>query len=192
MLRRWCPSAGSERRGGENCQARQWFVRPSTDPRTGAALGHLGCAACSDSRDAGRPIRCLGPLTAGAADRCRRRDRQSHAGVSDECVHHGASGSGGPTRASLRRAGLRSGKQSKAAFPEEHLRRLPPSTSCPCPAWFSLLSGPFFRRRETAVEKRSAPIELPVLVQFRQECAPNGEPDPLPFAVSKPPPAGGR
>src|SRR6267143_2173351 len=140
MLRRWCPSARSERRGGENCQARQWFVRPSTDPRTGAALGHLGCAACSDSRDAGRPIRCPGPLTAGAADRCRP----------------------------------------------------PPSTSCPCPAWFFRLSGPFFRRRETAVEKRFAPIELPVLVQFRQECAPNGEPDPLPFPVSKPPPAGGR
>src|SRR5882757_9289317 len=156
MLRRWCPSARSERRGGENCRARQWFVRPSPD--------------------AGRPIRCLGPLTAGAADRCRRRDRQSHAGVSDEGVHHGASGSRGPTRASLRRAGLRSGKQSKAGFPEEHLRRRPPpSTSCPCPAWFFLLSAPFFRRRETSVEKRFAPIELPVLVQFRQECTPNGE-----------------
>src|SRR5579864_7452095 len=80
--------------------------------------------------------------------------------------------------------------QSKAAFPEEHLgRRPPPSTSFPCPAWFSRFCSPFFRRSEAAVQKRFAPVELLALVQFRQECAPNGEPDPLLFPIPKSPPA---
>src|SRR5580692_9162805 len=79
--------------------------------------------------------------------------------------------------------------QSKAAFPKEHPRRRPPpSTSYPCPAWFFRLCSPFFRRSETAVQKRFAPVELLALVQFRQECAPNGEPDSLLFPVPKSPP----
>src|SRR5579863_9301147 len=119
-----------------------------------------------------------------------RRDPQSHAMVSAVAVRRNVAGSRESTRAFLPRAGLRSGRQSKVAFPEEHPgRRPPPSTSCPCPAWFCRLSSPFFRRSETAIQKRFAPVELLALVQFRQECAPNGEPDSLLFPISQPPPA---
>jgi len=115
MLRRWCPSARSERPGGENCRARQWFVRlpPTLVPAQRSAILGARLAAIPAMRATNSMPRAANRC---AADRCRRRDRQSHAGVSDEGVHHGAAGSRGPTRASLQRAGLRSGKQSKAAF----------------------------------------------------------------------------
>ncbi len=140
-----------------------------------------------------RPIRSRVPPIARAMDRYRRRDQQSHAGVSDVAAHRDVAGSHESTRAFLPRAGLRWAMQSKVAFPEEHPgRRPPPSTSCPCPAWFFQLSSPFFGRSETAVQKRFAPVELLALVQFRQKCAPNGEPDLLLFPIPQSPPAGRR
>jgi len=61
----------------------------------------------------------------------------------------------------FRRAGLPPGMQSEAGLPEEHPgRRPPPSTSSPCPAWFSRLPAPLFSperncRPETI---RSSPV----------------------------------
>ena len=55
----------------------------------------------------------------------------------------------------------------------------PPSTSCPCPAWLFRFSSPLFGWSETAVQKGLAPLKLLALVQFRQECPPNGEPNAL-------------
>src|SRR6266436_2542276 len=90
------------------------------------------------------------------------------------------------TRAFLPRAGLRSGTQSRAAFPKEYPgRRPPPSTLCSCPAWVFRLASPFFCRSETAVEKGLAPAESLALVQFCQECAPNAEPSPVLFPIAK-------
>jgi hypothetical protein len=192
-LHRLWSSDRSERPDGESFRARQRCAPLSNGADSGAALDRLGCAACCDSNDAARPIRSRVPPTARAMDRCRRRDRQSHAGVSDVAVHRDVAGSHESTRAFLPRAGLRWAMQSKAAFPEEHPgRRPPPSTSCPCPAWFFQLSSPFFGRNETAVQKRFAPVELLALVQFRQKCAPNGEPDLLLFPIPQSPPAGRR
>src|SRR5882672_8318723 len=127
-------------------------------------------------------------------DASRRQSLAQRIAVIGAIPRHDLVGLRGSKRASLPRAGLRPERQSKAAFPEEHPgRRPPPSTSCPCPAWFFRLSSPFFCRSETAVQERLAPVQLLALVQFRQKCAPNGEPDPLLFPVSKPSPArGGR
>src|SRR5271157_2956304 len=80
--------------------------------------------------------------------------------------------------------------QSEAGLPEEHPgRRPPPSTSCPCPAWFFRLLRPFFRRSETAVQKRFAPVQFFALVQFAQEGAPDVQPNALLLPVAQPPPA---
>src|ERR1700733_12591703 len=83
--------------------------------------------------------------------------------------------------------------QNKGGLPEEHPRRRPPpSTSSPCPAWFFRLHRPFFRWSKTAVQKRFAPLQLLVLVQLAQECAPDRQPDALLVPVPQPPPARGR
>jgi len=128
-----------------------------------------------------------------ATGRYRRRGRQSCDAPSDGVFRRDVGGSRRPTRAFLPRAGLHWGTQSKAAFPEEYPgRRPPPSTSCPCPAWFFRLCSPFLGRSETAVQKRFAPVELLALVQFGQECSPNREPHALLFPIAQPPPARGR
>src|SRR5262249_12644752 len=55
-------------------------------------------------------------------------------------------------------------------FPTEHpaedlYRRPVPSTSCPCPAWFSRRQSPLFRGSEATVEKGLVPPQPPLLVQ---------------------------
>jgi len=92
-------------------------------------------------------------------------------------------------RASFPRVGLPPGMQREAGLPKEHPGRRPPSTSCPCPAWFSRLLRPFFRRSETAVQKRFAPVQFFALVQLAQEGAPDAQPDALLLPVAQPPPA---
>src|SRR5215831_18374446 len=83
--------------------------------------------------------------------------------------------------------------QSEGSLPKEHPgRRPPPSTSSPCPAWFFRLQGPFFRRSETAVHKRFAPLELLAFVQLAQKGPPDFQPDLLLLPVAQAPPAGGR
>src|SRR6202167_958424 len=81
--------------------------------------------------------------------------------------------------------------QSEGSFPEEHRgRRPPPSTSSPCPAWFFRLRSPFFRRSETAVQKRFAPLQLLALVQLAQKRPPDIQPNAPLFPVLQSPPAG--
>src|SRR5258708_8500650 len=81
--------------------------------------------------------------------------------------------------------------QSEGSFPEEdRSRRPPPSTSSPCPAWFFRLCSPFFRRSETAVQKRFAPLQLLALVQLAQKRPPDVQPNAPLFPVSQSPPAG--
>jgi hypothetical protein len=83
--------------------------------------------------------------------------------------------------------------QNKGGLPEEHPRRRPPpSTSSPCPAWFSRLRSPFFRGSKTAVQKRLTPVQLFALVQLAQKRAPDVQPNALLFPVAQPPPAGRR
>src|ERR1700680_3340918 len=68
--------------------------------------------------------------------------------------------------------------QSEGSFPEEHRgRRPPPSTSSPCPAWFFRIRSPFFRRSETPVQKRFAPLQLLALVQLAQKRPPDVQPN---------------
>jgi len=72
-----------------------------------------------------------------------------------------AAGLRGSPRAWFPRTGLPTGTQNKGGPPKEFRgRRPPPSTSSPCPAWFFRLRRPFFRRGETAVQKRLAPVQL--------------------------------
>src|SRR5229473_3005716 len=67
--------------------------------------------------------------------------------------------------------------QSEGSFPEEDRgRRPPPSTSSPYPAWFFRLRSPFFRGRETPVQKRLAPLQLLALVQLAQKRPPDVQP----------------
>src|ERR1700726_1179468 len=83
--------------------------------------------------------------------------------------------------------------QSEGSFPEEDRgRRPPPSTSSPCPAWFFRLQRPFFRRSETPVQKRFAPLQLLALVQLAQKRPPDFQPNAPLFPVAQSPPAGGR
>src|ERR1019366_10170076 len=80
--------------------------------------------------------------------------------------------------------------QSEGSFPEEDRgRRPPPSTLSPCPAWFFRLQRPFFRRSETAVQKRFAPLQLLALVQLAQKRAPDLQPNALLLPVAQPAPA---
>lgn len=82
--------------------------------------------------------------------------------------------------------------QNKGSFPKEDPgRRPPPSTSCPCPAWFFRLQRPFFGRSKTPVQERLAPLQLVPLVEFGQKRPPDLEPDPLLFPVAQPAPARG-
>src|ERR1700686_3550116 len=81
--------------------------------------------------------------------------------------------------------------QSEGSFPKEDRgRRPPPSTSSPCPAWFFRLRSPFFRRSETPVQKRLAPLQLLALVQLAQKRPPDVQPNAPLLPVSQPPPAG--
>src|ERR1019366_8172466 len=81
--------------------------------------------------------------------------------------------------------------QSEGSLPKEHRgRRPPPSSSSPCPAWFFRLRSPFFRRSETAVQERLAPLQLPAFVQLAQKRPPDFQPDALLLLVPQPPPAG--
>src|SRR5579863_7867461 len=83
--------------------------------------------------------------------------------------------------------------QSEGSFPEEDRgRRPPPSTSSPCPAWFFRLRSPFFRRSETAIQKRFAPLQLLALVQLAQKRSPDVQPNAPLFPVPQSPPAGRR
>src|ERR1700680_4212236 len=79
--------------------------------------------------------------------------------------------------------------QSEGSFPKEHRgRRPPPSTSSPCPAWFFRLRSPFFRRSETAVQKRFAPLQLLGVVQLAYKRPPDVQPNApfLPVSQSSP------
>src|ERR1700722_2037944 len=83
--------------------------------------------------------------------------------------------------------------QSEGSVPEEDRgRRPPPSTSSPCPAWFSRLRSPFFRWSETAIQKRFAPLQLLALVEFTQKHPPDVQPNAPLFPVAQSPPAGRR
>src|ERR1700686_1240392 len=83
--------------------------------------------------------------------------------------------------------------QNIGGLPEEHPgRRPPPSTSSPCPAWFSRLRSPFFRGSKTAVQKRLTPVQLLALVQLAQKRTPDIQPYALLLPVAQPPPAGRR
>src|SRR3989475_6320690 len=83
--------------------------------------------------------------------------------------------------------------QNKGAFPKEDPgRRPPPSTSCPCPAWFFRLQRPFFGGSKTPVQKRLAPLQLFPFVEFGQKRPPDIEPDTLLFPVAQSAPARGR
>src|SRR5271165_5806105 len=80
--------------------------------------------------------------------------------------------------------------QSEGSFPEEDRgRRPPPSTSSPCPAWFFRLRSPFFRRSETPVQKRFAPLQLMALVQLAQKRPPDFQPNTPFLPVPQAPPA---
>src|SRR3989442_3411165 len=71
------------------------------------------------------------------------------------------------SRASFLRVAFRAGMQNKGAFPKEDPgRRPPPSTSCPCPAWFFRLQRPFFGGSKTPVQERLAPLQLLPFVEF--------------------------
>src|SRR5579875_3664 len=74
--------------------------------------------------------------------------------------------------------------------PRRFIPAHPPSTSSPCPAWSCPLRSPFFRRGETAVQKRLAPLQWLLLIEFGQKRPPDSEPDPLLFPIPQPPPAG--
>src|SRR3974390_2515413 len=83
--------------------------------------------------------------------------------------------------------------QSEGSLPEEHPgRRPPPSTSSPYPAWFFRLHSPLFRRSETAIHERFAPLQLLAFVQLAQERSPDLQPDLLLLPVPQSPPAGRR
>src|SRR3989304_2295304 len=122
---------------------------------TAAAMGH-------DPFGGARSVRGGAAPAWHAAGRCRRPCRRSPARASASAGP--ALGLGSPP-AWFPRAGLPPGMQSAAGFPEEHpCRRPPPSTSSPCPAWFSRLHRPFFGRGETTVQERFAPLQLLGLV----------------------------
>ena len=57
------------------------------------------------------------------------------------------------------------------------------------PLGFADFRAPFFAGAKLPSRNDSLQFELLALVQFRQECAPNGEPDSLLFPIPKPPPA---
>src|SRR6266446_5517261 len=81
--------------------------------------------------------------------------------VSAAAARHGFGGLRRSSRASFPRAAFRAGMQNKGAFPKEDPgRRPPPSTSCPCPAWFFRLQRPLFGGSKTPVQERLAPLQL--------------------------------
>jgi hypothetical protein len=189
-LRKWYRSDCSERPGGDSCRAKPRCVPPSSDVCTDAAPGHLGCAACRDSSDAVPPIdpSCRQPLAqritvVGAIS-------NSHAAVSGVAAHRDVAALRGSMRGFLPPAGPRWAMPSKAAFPEEHPG--PSITTIhfvPLPRLIFSTFDPFFGWSETAVQKGLASVELLALVQFRQERAPNSEPDLLLFPIPQSPPA---
>src|SRR5208282_1111567 len=79
-----------------------------------------------------------------------------------------------------------------AELPAEDLHRRPvPSTSCPCPAWFSRRQSPLFRGGEAAVEKSLVPLQQSLLVQPSQQGAPRIQPHAFVFPLLETPPASG-
>jgi len=92
-----------------------------------------------------RSVRCRAAAAACAAGRCHKPCRQSPAPASAAVGPHGDAALRGWPRASSPRAGLPPGMQSEGGLPKEDPgRRPPPSTSSPCPAWFSDTAAPFF------------------------------------------------
>src|SRR5579863_6065928 len=65
----------------------------------------------------------------------------------------------------------------------------PPSTSSPCPAWFFRLRRPFFRRSETAVQKRFTPVQLLPFMQLAEKRPPDFQPNVLLLPIPQAPPA---
>src|SRR6266446_2065105 len=103
----------------------------------------------------------------------------------------GCGGLRGSSQAWFPRAGLPPGRQSEGSLPKEDRgRRPPPSTSCPCPAWFFRLQRPFFGGSKTPVQKRLAPLQLFSFVEFCQKCAPDFQPNALLLPIPQPSPAG--
>jgi hypothetical protein len=94
-------------------------------------------------------------------DRCRRRGRpRLAAAVFVDALGHRGAQIFGPAR--FRPKSLPPGCPRPVGFPEEHLgRRLPPSTSCLCRAWFCRLRSPFFSGAKLPSRKLSLQSNLP-------------------------------
>ncbi len=161
-----------------------WFSRSSNVCDSGA--GHvrlvLPCEACQLCE--ARSTRCLASSIVLATGRCRRPCRQSAFAVS-AADGRADIGSG---RRSLQgwfpRVGLPPGRPIPSGFPEEHpCHRPPPSTLYPCHAWFCRLQRPLFGRGETAVDKRLAPVQQALVIQFTQKRPPDRQPHILLFPV---------
>src|SRR5438445_10680888 len=161
-------SGRSEPPSDGSCRARRRYARLSNAFGNVAALVRLGSRVCFDSNDAARSARSRATPAAFAAGHCRNHDQQSGAAASAAAAPRGFGGLRGSSRALFPRAALRAGMQNKGAFPKEDPgRRPPPSTSCPCPAWFFRLQRPFFGGSNTPVQKRFAPLQL---VPFVEGC----------------------
>src|SRR6266852_4442835 len=166
-------------------------VRLSSAFGSVAALVRLGSRVCFDSSDAARSVRSRAQPTAFAAGHCRNHDRRSGAAVSAAAAPREFGGLRRSSRASFPRVALRAGMQNKGAFPKEDPgRRPPPSTSCPCHAWFFRLQRPFFGGSKTPVQEGLAPLQLFPLVEFGQKRPPDIEPDTLLFPIAQSAPAG--
>ncbi len=152
---------------GGSYRATRRYARFSSAYGSVAALARLGSPVCFDSSDAARSVRSRALPAACAAGHCRNRDPRSSAAVSAVAVPRGFGGLRRSSRAWFPRAVLRAGMQNKGAFPKEDPgRRPPPSTSCPCPAWFFRLQGPFFGGSKTPVQEGLAPLQLVPFVEF--------------------------
>ena len=84
-------------------------------------------------------------------------------------------------------------RRGPSGFPKEYLgRRPPPSTSCPCPAWFCRPRRPLFGGSETSVDETLAPVQWAPPIPLGQKLSPHLEPYLLRLPQAQPSPAGGR
>src|SRR5579859_4456791 len=185
-------SGHNGRPGDGSCRATRRCARFSSACGSVAALARLGSSVCFDSSDAARSARSRAQQVAFAVGHYRNRDQRSGAAVSAAADPRGRGALRRWSRASFPPAAFRAGMPNKGAFPKEDPgRQPPPSTSCPCPAWFFRLQRPFFGGSETPVQERLAPLQLLPFVEFAQKRPPDIEPDTLLFPVAQSAPAGG-
>src|SRR5438477_12913750 len=165
------------------------FPAPAVAPQRSSVLGRRLASIPTMRRDQGRS---RASPAAFAAGHCRNHDQRSGAAASAAAAPRGFGNLRGWSRASFPRAAFRAGMQNKGAFPKEDPgRRPPPSTSCPCPAWFFRRQRPFFGGSKTPVQERLAPLQLLPFVEFGQKRPPDMEPDTLLFPVTQSAPARG-